>query len=308
VLAYCNPIKHTFINDRPGHELRRVAYGNERVYTILREDLHRELADVARHWGAKIELNSEIQSVTPAGKLKTATAQYDADLIVGADGVGSVVRRQAGLEVSVTRLHSGSTRVLIPRKAGDTTDTSGEYWRGHNRVLVGPVGKNTIYMCLSSREDDARGVAMPVDIAYWSERFPDLADNFSRVTGGVHHVHPRVKVRGWSNGRIAIVGDAAHGQPPNLGQGAGMAIWNGYGLAESLHAEKDVEKGLQVWEENYKKVTLQVQDWSLGWEHVMHRWPRPLMFLRPAFVLALANHPKTKRYWQGLYRGLGQKA
>jgi 2-polyprenyl-6-methoxyphenol hydroxylase-like FAD-dependent oxidoreductase len=308
MLSHANRVKHTFINDRPGHELRRVAYGDERVYTILREDLHRELAEAARAHGVRVELNSLVRQVTPAGELRTETKSHQADLILGADGVGSLVRQQAGLERSARRLGSGSTRVLVARLPGDTTDTSGEYWRGHNRVLVGPISDKIVYMCCSSREDDVRGVAMPLDVDYWSSLFPELSSLFERVTTGVHHVHPRVKVSGWHNGRIAILGDAAHGQPPNLGQGAGMAIWNGYGLAQSLQVHADVPTALAAWEQSHRKLTEQVQNWSLGWEHVMHRWPRPLLGLRPAFVLALASNRSTGRYWQGLYRGLGSQA
>lgn len=308
MLSHGNRIRHTFINDRPGHELRRASYGEDRVYTILREDLHRELANCAQHWGAKIVLNSPVKCITTRGLLRTAQDEFSSDLIVGADGVGSIVRRQAGLESSARRMGSGSTRMLVPRKPGDPIDTSGEYWRGHHRILLGPINESTLYICASSLESDPRGVAMPFDVAYWSELFPELADIFSRVTSGVHHVHPRVKVNGWQRGRVAILGDAAHGQPPNLGQGAGMAIWNGYQLAESLRREGSVEEGLQTWERENMKLTLQVQNWSLGWERVMHHWPLGMLPLRSAFVLTLANCPPTKHHWQGLYRGLGRIA
>src|SRR5438552_3257917 len=40
VLTRSHWIKHTFINDRPGHYLRRFSYGPERVVTILRADIH----------------------------------------------------------------------------------------------------------------------------------------------------------------------------------------------------------------------------------------------------------------------------
>lgn len=304
VLAHCNQIRHTFINDR-GRELRRVAYGAERVYTIRRQDLHRKLADCAQRWGARVIVDSVVEDVKTDGSLRCSGRDYRADLIVGADGVGSLVRQRAGLEASVERMGSGSTRMLVARKPGDTIDTSGEYWSGHNRVLVGPIDEKTLYVCCSSREDDARGVALPLDVPYWSRLFPQLADVFSRFETGVHHVHPKVRVTGWHKGRVAILGDAAHGQPPNLGQGAGMAIFNAQVLAEELARHPDVETALSQWEARQKKLTLQVQNWSLGWEHVMHRWPLPLQGLRPAFVLALTTFPATRRHWQGLYRGLG---
>ena len=44
------------------------------------------------------------------------------------------------------------------------------------------------------------------------------------VSWGVYSV---TRCHAWSAGRTAIVGDAAHAQTPNLGQGGGMAMQNG---------------------------------------------------------------------------------
>jgi 2-polyprenyl-6-methoxyphenol hydroxylase-like FAD-dependent oxidoreductase len=307
VLRHCNRIRHTFINDRPHHELRRVAYGDERVFTILRQDLHRELAEVARRSGVQIKLSSAVRQVSPDGTVDTAEGTHRADLVVGADGVGSIVRRDAGLERLAERMGSGSTRMLVPRLPDDPIDTSGEYWRGHHRVLLGPINAQTLYLCASSLEKDPRAVAVPLDIAYWSELFPELAHLFARVTTCLHQVHPRVRVSGWSRGRIALLGDAVHGQPPNLGQGAGMAIRNAGALAKALDQHLSVDTALAAWERDNRKLTEQVQNWSLGWEHVMHRWPKALLPLRSTFVLALARNRVSGRYWQGLYRGTGNR-
>ena len=147
---------------------------------------------------------------------------------------------------------------------------------------------------------------MPFDAAYWSEEFPELIDLFARVGDAVHHVHGCVKVKGWQRGRIAIVGDAAHGQPPNLGQGAGMAIRNAQALAYELDQGSDIEASLENWERRNMKLTVQVQNWSMGWGHVMHEWPLALLPLRSALVVALNKLPTTRRYWKSLYRGVAQ--
>jgi len=306
VMRRCHRIKHTFINDRPGHYLRRFSYGPERVVTILRADIHRELADAATEWGAKILLGSQVTRVSPTGMVATSSREERADLVIGADGIRSTVRQQSGLETSARAMGSGSTRVIIPRKESDTIDTSGEYWRGHKRVLMAPVSKDIIYLCASSREDDQRGAALPFDVAYWSGAFPELSDYFSRITPGigVHHVHEYIKVSGWHRGRIVLIGDAAHGQPPNLGQGAGMAISNGQALARELDRTPDVEMALKNWEREFKKFTLQVQNWSIGWEYCMHRWPLAFEGLRAHAVVALANFPPTSRHWKRVYRGV----
>lgn len=300
-------IKHTFINDRPGHTLRETSYGPERVYTVRRQDLHRELAKCAASSGATIKLNSTVIGVTPSGKISTADNTFDADLIVGADGLGSLVRVQAGLGGMATSMNSGSTRTLIPRTAQDSSDTSGEYWRGHKRVLLMPMTDDTLYVCASTREDDARGVAVPFDQAYWSASFPELSHVFERIKPDdalTHFAHGVVRVDSWHRGRIALLGDAAHGQPPNLGQGAGVAIANARALAEALDDTDGIETALTAWESRQMHFTRQIQNWSVGWEHFMHRWPVILEPLRSKVVTAIASFPPTRKHWKELYKGV----
>lgn len=305
IRAKAQRIEHTFINDRTGHNLRETSYGPERVYTVRRQDLHRELANAATRWGAEIQLNSSVSRVYPDGRITTSRGEHKADLIIGADGLGSLVRVQAGLGNAARSMNSGSTRFLVPRKPSDSSNTSGEYWRGHNRVLLMPMSDDTLYVCASSRKDDRRGTAIPFDQAYWSSVFTELSDVFARIQPdtGTHFAHGVVKVKKWHNGRIAILGDAAHGQPPNLGQGAGMAISNARTLADILDREQSVDLALARWEEACQRFTQQVQNWSIGWEHFMHRWPLSLEPLRSQIVLGIAKFPPTKHHWKQLYRG-----
>jgi 2-polyprenyl-6-methoxyphenol hydroxylase-like FAD-dependent oxidoreductase len=302
--THTHRIEHTFINDRPGHNLRQTSYGTERVYTVRRTDLHRELAKAAMSWGAEIKLNSPVVRVSSEG-LVTSGGEYTADLIIGADGLGSIVRTQNKIGGPATVMNSGSTRCLVPREPGDLQDTSGEFWRGHTRVLLMPMSDETLYVCASSREDDKRGVALPFDEPYWSAAFPELAHVFARIDSSTatHFPHAQVRARTWFTGHIAIIGDAAHGQPPNLGQGAGMAIANARALAEQLESDSNIDRALAGWEKGQMKFTRNVQNWSIGWEHFMHNWPLPLEPLRSKIVLGIAAFPPTKRHWKSLYRG-----
>ncbi len=89
---------------------------------------------------------------------------------------------------------------------------------------------------------------------------------------GVHHTNVKVETRGWVSGKVAIVGDAAHGQPPNLGQGAGLAIANGLALADMLQRYDTVEEGLLdgrqpfVWSPWQRSVgPAGMATWPTGW-------------------------------------------
>ena len=68
-----------------------------RLYTVLRTDLHRALADAARQAGATIECNSTVVGATPDGVLLLEGGRrVQADLVIGADGVGSRSATRSG--------------------------------------------------------------------------------------------------------------------------------------------------------------------------------------------------------------------
>src|SRR4029077_8670631 len=69
-----------------------------------------------------------------------------------------------------------------------------------------------------------------------------------------------IKATAWHCGRVAIVGDAAHGMPPSLGQGAGTAMMNAFTLASHLAAANDLESGLAEWEGRERPLTEYTQD------------------------------------------------
>ena len=298
------------IRDGSGRSLLHRDVGRERVYTVLRETLHRELASAAGRLGAQIRLNSGIASVFPDGRIQDDSGEeYRADLIVGADGLGSIVRQQAGLQRTLSRMPNGSTRILVPQEASDPKKGSVEYWHQNKRVMVVPIGPDITYFCASSREDDSRGVALPFDIEHWTRSFPNLEQLFGRVKpgNGVHHAHGYVRVSAWHRGRIALIGDAVHGQPPNLGQGAGLAISNGRALAQALDTHVAVPQALESWERDNRKLTEQVQSWSTNWDSFVHRWPTAIEPLRSHAIWMIANFPASRRHWGQLYRGIANQ-
>lgn len=98
----------------------------------------------------------------------------------------------------------------------------------------------------------------------WAECFPGHEDILSRINPvqATHHTNAHVIVRGWTTGRACILGDAAHGQPPNLGQGAGLAIANAVQLAASVTSAATAEEGLAQWQARWRPVATMVQRWS----------------------------------------------
>ena len=188
-------------------------------------------------------------SADPAGSVRLEDGtRHKADLVVGADGLNSAVRDSLGMLKRKRDLIDGAIRLLIPRRASERTDPHYqrciEYWRGPRRILYTPAGPDDVYLCLTSQASDEAAKRIPVDLDMWRPNFPRLADALDRVTDETPARWDRfsmVKVKAWSRGRVAILGDALHAQPPNLGQGAGLGMQGGLALAHALAQSPDVD-------------------------------------------------------------------
>jgi salicylate hydroxylase len=73
----------------------------------------------------------------------------------------------------------------------------------------------------------------------------------------------------WSKGRVTLLGDACHPTLPSLGQGANMAIEDGWILARCLEAWDNVETALLKYEKARVERAAAVVDQS--WQQVKRR-------------------------------------
>ena len=170
----------------------------------------------------------------------------------------------------------GAIRVLIDkteaeRAAGDT-GTTVETWSGSRRVLMTPCSETEIYIALTMLDRDDAARRVPIDKALWIAAFPHLEGLISRIgEDGRYDRFEYISLKSWSAGRVALLGDAAHAMPPNIGQGGGCAMMNGLALATHLKGAADIEAGLAEWERRARHT--QAISVFLGRPTT---WPRPL--------------------------------
>lgn len=296
-------IKEWQIRDGRGRLLmRRPTTPDDRLLLPPRADLYQALIDGAIAKGVDIATSSVCVGVDPTGVATFENGtRLEADLVVVADGAYSR-NREAILGTRWMDFgNEAGIRMLIDAAPDDNVDTLVEYWNGKWRMLYNPCTNGKNYIFLSAPVDDLRARRIPIDADLWIEKFPfaeSLIRRFQVDSRWDRLVN--VRCRTWCEGKVAIVGDAAHAMPPNLGQAANTAFINVMALAAMLTAGDSVADTLPLWERAQRPISDHVQWFSYLYGFVLGRWPSALETLRSDAISALA---KTHWFEEALNKG-----
>jgi 2-polyprenyl-6-methoxyphenol hydroxylase-like FAD-dependent oxidoreductase len=267
-----------------------------------RADLYQALIDRAAELGVDIETSSVVADASADGRITLQNGkEYHADLVIAADGAYSRLReailRTRWIDYGV----EAGIRMLIRYQPGDSDDTCTEYWNGPWRLLYNPCTDGENYIFLSAPVNDQRARALPIDRDLWRSVFPhasDLISRFSEASRWDRIVNVRCST--WSSGRVAILGDAAHAMPPNLGQAANMAFTNAMALAQAVTEGDDIPRALEIWEGKHRPLADHVQWWSYIYGLMVGCWPNALLPLRSDLIRFIS---KSEWFDEGLNRG-----
>jgi 2-polyprenyl-6-methoxyphenol hydroxylase-like FAD-dependent oxidoreductase len=230
--------------------------GYDHVLVVPRSALLEVLYDAAAaEPSIELRLGREVTAEVLAG--------VDTDLVVGADGIGSVVRGVLSIDASVRPLRTTYVRSLLPVPVGD--DLVGEWWTPIGLIGVLPCGTDT-YLYASADAEPVRNALAAGDVdgfrGAWSSSVPRLAGVVAELrtldqllVNDVAEVHCSRFVAG----RRALVGDAAHAMAPNLGQGANSALVDGAVLSASLAEAQTVEQALTAYDARRRPKVRRVQ-------------------------------------------------
>ena len=178
-----------------------------------------------------------------------------ADVLIGADGVHSVVR--AALLGPAPLRYRGYTgvRSLTPAGSVPLPRDGIETWGRGCRFGVAPASGDRIiwYAAWNSPEAaDDGGTAR----AFLRRRFAAWHDPVAAVIEATPeaaiirtYVYDRLPARTWARGRVALLGDAIHPMTPDLGQGACQAIVDATVLAACLAQARDVPAALAAYQQ-----------------------------------------------------------
>ncbi len=241
----------------------RTTYGAPYVM-FHRADLHRILVDAV---GADtIALNALVADV----------ATLDADAVIAADGLKSVVRSTVFGNPPARFTGHVAWRGLVPadRLPPEAAAPGSVVWAGPGRIFVRyPVRHGALINLVGlTRTDQWRGEGWSnrVGMAEWLGEYAGWHDDVtagitattddSRMAWGLFARDP---LPTWISGRIALLGDAAHPMLPFMGQGAAMAIEDGVMIGRAFAASSNVSEAFSRYEAARKPRTDFIQHQSL---------------------------------------------
>lgn len=202
-----------------------------------RADIQGLLGGAAQAAGAKIHLGVAVTSVSPDGILQTTNGPMQADLIVGADGVHSVMRYFVDPAAEPAKFTGQvAWRAIIP---ASNVPPEARIWMAPNRhVVTYPLPDNRLNIVAVQERDTwaEEGWHHLDNPANLRAAFSDCAPNLRHLLSHVEHCNLwglfRHDVAGvWARGKVILLGDAAHPTLPFLAQGANLAIEDAYVLA-----------------------------------------------------------------------------
>ncbi len=221
-----------------------------------RPDLARILAERAGSAGVKVRFGCTVTGLAQdAGGVDVTfsdgtTGRYD--LVVGADGIRSAVRRLLGIALETRPTGMGIWRAFGPRPASVTRT---DLCYGGPSYIAGycPTGENTLYAYVVEDAQDRSGLSPAEQLATmrelaaayhgpWDDIRATLTDP-ARVNYTWFETH--VLPAPWHRGRVVLIGDAAHACPPTLAQGGAQALEDAAVLTELLLAADTL--GEDVW-------------------------------------------------------------
>ncbi len=256
-------------------------------YHIHRGDLLRILVDAAKQQ-ANISLHPGCRVTgcaqdTQQARLATDSGEVLGDLIIGADGIRSVVREALWGATAPVFTGNVAWRALVPADRlppGLVRPMSTVWWGPKRHFVHYYVRGGALVNCVCVVEKTGWEVEswteagelceLRSDFAGWHTNIQTLIDNMDTHTLFKWALHDRPPMSAWGKGRITLLGDACHPTLPFMAQGAAMAVEDGAVLAACLRVADDTDAALARYEAIRRARTAGVQLGSRRNARVFH--------------------------------------
>ncbi|MFF5036687.1 FAD-dependent monooxygenase [Nocardia salmonicida] len=218
-----------------------------------------------------------VREVTTDGTVVHSAGTSSADLVVGADGIHSVVRRAVCGDVAPR--YAGYTAWRAVVDIDEALTEFGETWGRGARFGMAPLADGRVYcFAVYNAVENATGSLAEVRDLFqnWHHPIPALLAAADPDTVLHNDIYDLPALPTFTAGRIALLGDAAHAMTPNLGQGGCQALEDAVVLGR-LAGEPD---GLARYDRARRPRTEMVTERSARIGVVGQLSARPLVVLR----------------------------
>ncbi|MEE8411068.1 MAG: NAD(P)/FAD-dependent oxidoreductase [Acidobacteriota bacterium] len=268
------PVTGRMMHDRSGDQAYQ-PYGkddNECNHSVSRGALNNLLLTTAEEAGAELRFDHRLTAFDPAdNRMHLVSAdgsemEQTGELVFGADGAASKVRaglmRLPGASESIEMLAHGYRELEFPAASGGSYAMDPKalhIWPRGEFMLMGlpnPDGSftGTLYLPCEGKNSFEQLTDNRAVLAFFEREFPDALPLLPALTREFA-AHPTgelgtVRCSPWqSNGRVALIGDAAHAIVPFFGQGMNAGFEDCTVLAELLERfDGDWERTLPAYD------------------------------------------------------------
>src|SRR5712672_1490755 len=285
------PQSYDYRDLRTGRMLYQAPLGDEAavrygapMYNIHRADLVQILFDAvpseAKRLGARCTAVSQDRDGVEV-RLQTGEV-VRGDALVGCDGIHSAVRQHLRGNEEKHFANILMWRSLIPAEQleGLNLEERGNYWFGPGRTLitywVRPKNLYSILASVPAHEVQRESWTDSGDISEMLHSFDDAEPRARKmleqcpsvfITGMFY----RDPIDNWTDGRVTLLGDAAHPMVPFLAAGAGQSIEDAWTFARVLsRRQDDVPGALLEYERRRLPRTTRIQAGARAVVKLMH--------------------------------------
>lgn len=206
------------------------------------------------HLGERFETFEERGEVVIASF--SSGRKIEGRALIGADGLNSTVRaRILGPSKPIYRGYWACRGIADFSLAKQYSHTAIETWGSGQRFGIEPMGRGRVFWYATANAPEGQlgdqsgwKDELREKFRQWPRPIPEVIEATKRQAILKHEIVDRQPVRPWGEGRVTLLGDAAHPTTPNLGQGACMAIEDALVLAQCLTRKGEIEARLRKYE------------------------------------------------------------
>lgn len=216
-------------------------YG-EPLIGVHRGDLHAALIDALG--ASRIRTGSAVSRLDDGGVVLGDESVVSADVVVGADGIDSVIRGEIvgdgpPLDSGIVAFR-GVAQPVAPVRPG-------ELWADGSAAGLLPLRDGRVYWYVAYRGEPERD-RLEALASQFADPVPQLAGATPETEVLMHRLFDRKPAAGWVKGNAVLLGDAAHPMLPFLGQGACAALEDAVTLGSCLAGMDDPPAALAEYE------------------------------------------------------------